>query len=83
MAQIMNEAFDLAFGLRPVGTAQPRDEAMVVGEVAEPRLKPILARTVGLPPNHHGGLQDRLSSPSQGKNAGGAPDEIAGLARNA
>ena len=38
VAQIMNEALDLALGLRPVRAAKQRQKAMMMGKVAEPGL---------------------------------------------
>ena len=54
VAQVMDEAFDLALRLRPVRATQPRQKAVVVGKVAEPGLQPVLARAIRVTADHHG-----------------------------
>ena len=52
--RIRKALFNLIRGLRPVRAAQPRQKAVMVGKVAEPRLKPVLARAIRVPADHHG-----------------------------
>ena len=46
--QVADEALDLAFGLGPIGPAQPRQEAGVPGEVEEAGMEAMHAPPVGI-----------------------------------
>ena len=49
LSQIPMEAFDLALGLRPIGSAEPDGDAIVLGDVEEILVVAMLALTVSMP----------------------------------
>src|SRR5208282_1987051 len=53
-AQVADEALNLALGLRPIGPAQARHEAMMMCEVEESAVIPMQPWPVAIPIAHHG-----------------------------
>jgi hypothetical protein len=49
----MDESLDLALGLSPVRAAQSRQKAVVMGKVAEPGPKPVLAQAIRITADCH------------------------------
>src|ERR1700691_1988800 len=52
-AQVTNEALNLALGLRPIGSAQARHEAMMMREVEEGAVIAMQPRTIAIAIAHH------------------------------